>query len=1093
MQSLVDLKALLKRVIDTEVEPEEAGIKDMQVTFSCMPQISKRELQAEHYRMSHLAAAAKSLSLGSLEMTAKCCLQYIAVLGKAMHNHNFQPMVVSATDIAESALALIHEVENSPTFKKQLSPGPSTSDVASGSEVDENDAQVAALQDKVGVAPDPSTSAQEENASEGGEDSALVGLPTAARETEDNRVSKKRKSSGKLAKKKKKRKAEDKDEEDGYKQPHYSYKNCPLCKKQFSNLPRHIRMIHVERNEKLPLSRVKSLVEMARHGNKVKGGKYTKTIKDGKQKTYKREKYKCFLCDSVVLQLHVHLQRVHKLKKDSDHYEKVLIHSRRYDGQTVELLWDENCIKQKGKQTSKKPMPSTSKEFCKSTDEDSEGEPKITKIVTPLDILAQELSSDTSDEDFEPEPVVSVVPGSPQSGKRCFMTIFPDDREDAPEEEPVEGEVQEDATGEEAGDVEGQGQDEGGNKDEEADGNGGVAVQEKCGGGDEEDVDNDSEEDEGSDEESSDEGGGEYMDEGDDDTSENETEGQGIRTWKEFYSKGNATTLKDQLLLKFCKHLQDILGGCKSERHAIDYAQDVRRIWDTLNAKDDSLGSLLEEGGLHIWRKWAKPLLDAKKVRPGTIRRRLGSINKFFAFIVDHAESKTKGFPELDKETVETIQRVMKRIVAMGTSVNQLYCHERWEQILEDVMNAVNPSDLNRMVETEPAKRALTLLKNSMDGTISLDEAVVVRDFLIARISLENGQRPGPLETARIRDFERLQEKEGKYIMYVSRHKTSKAGPAPITLSANLKSNLQAYLQNVRHILAKKTETAVFTTKSGSAFPAGTIGKRVTAFWQKALGKQQHVTSTKLRKMHASQLYSQDDASKRSAHTLMCHTSRTAEQHYMLNRLADAAVEGHQVLTENIGLTETTPTVVTTSKSANTEGEKTGESDDPETSPGGFTKQQQDDINLLFAHKIHTNGPLSLHETRNFMSESLNLTSLVKDPEMVAKVYKRVKYLQRKYADEGIKAVPEQDSQEKTAEWLEKSSGTSTTKGRFVWSPEDVEVIEKEFSDCNDFPKKAFILIAFRSRANLKSILERLGERRCYEKVKTIYRFNRKK
>ena len=167
----------------------------------------------------------------------------------------------------------------------------------------------------------------------------------------------------------------------------------------------------------------------------------------------------------------------------------------------------------------------------------------------------------------------------------------------------------------------------------------------------------------------------------------------------------------------------------------------------------------------------------------------------------------------------------------------------------------------------------------------------------------------------------------------------------------------------------------------------------------------------------------------------------------MLNHLADAAVEGHQVLTENIGLTETTPTVVTTSKSANTEGEKTGESDDPETSPGGFTKQQQDDINLLFAHKIHTNGPLSLHETRNFMSESLNLTSLGKDPEMVAKVYKRVKYLQRKYADEGIKAVQEQDSQEKTAEWLEKSSGTSTTKGRFVWSPEDTEVIEKEFSD----------------------------------------------
>ena len=127
------------------------------------------------------------------------------------------------------------------------------------------------------------------------------------------------------------------------------------------------------------------------------------------------------------------------------------------------------------------------------------------------------------------------------------------------------------------------------------------------------------------------------------------------------------------------------------------------------------------------------------------------------------------------------------------------------------------------------------------------------------------------------------------------------------------------------------------------------------------------------------------------------------------------------------------------------------------------------------------------------MSESLNLMSLVKDPEMVAKVYKSVKYLQRKYAEEGIKAVQEQDSQEKTVEWLEKSSGTSTTKGRFVWSPKDMEVIKKEFSDWNKFPKKAFILNAFRSRANLKSILERLGERRCYEKVKTIFRFKGKK
>ena len=78
--------------------------------------------------------------------------------------------------------------------------------------------------------------------------------------------------------------------------------------------------------------------------------------------------------------------------------------------------------------------------------------------------------------------------------------------------------------------------------------NGGVAVHEKCWGGDEEDVDNDGEEDEGSEEESSDEGGGEYMEEEEEEedhnTSENETEGQGSRTWKEFYSKEMPPRLK---------------------------------------------------------------------------------------------------------------------------------------------------------------------------------------------------------------------------------------------------------------------------------------------------------------------------------------------------------------------------------------------------------------------------------------------------------------------------------------------------------------------------------------------------------------------
>lgn len=79
------------------------------------------------------------------------------------------------------------------------------------------------------------------------------------------------------------------------------------------------------------------------------------------------------------------------------------------------------------------------------------------------------------------------------------------------------------------------------------------------------------------------------------------------------------------------------------------------------------------------------------------------------------------------------------------------------------------------------------------------------------------------------------------------------------------------------------------------------------------------------------------------------------------------------------------------SKSANTEDEKKQESDDQIIPTGGLTQDQEDDVDLLFGRIIHTNGPLTFDQTCNFMSESLNLTSVVQEPEMMAKIFKRVK------------------------------------------------------------------------------------------------------
>ena len=244
--------------------------------------------------------------------------------------------------------------------------------------------------------------------------------------------------------------------------------------------------------------------------------------------------------------------------------------------------------------------------------------------------------------------------------------------------------------------------------------------------------------------------------------SDSEVEKHTHATWKAYYEKGKAKHFLEKLLMLFFTHLQNILGGCKKQQNSIEYAQKVRKICENLKQQpqDASLTALLAHGGLNVWKMWARPLLGAKKARPGTIKSSISSLVKFFEFVVDYKEHKVSRKPEIDSQIIEKIKGIIPRLVAMASSVSQLYAHEKWEQVLEEQADQINPEDTSRMAETEPAKKAVTLLQKSSVRSLSEREYVIIRDFLLARITLENGQRPGPLETARVHDCERMEAKD---------------------------------------------------------------------------------------------------------------------------------------------------------------------------------------------------------------------------------------------------------------------------------------------------------------------------------------------
>lgn len=235
----------------------------------------------------------------------------------------------------------------------------------------------------------------------------------------------------------------------------------------------------------------------------------------------------------------------------------------------------------------------------------------------------------------------------------------------------------------------------------------------------------------------------------------------------------------------------------------------------------------------------------------------------------------------------------------MSSSISKIYKYEKWEKQLEDEEAAVDPIVAQDIMDTELAKDAIKQLQLSYSDDRPTEAMFLsIRDFLIARIALENCQRPGPLENATLANLRSVKKVDNRFVMRISKHKTSQSGPAPITISKNLMTNLEAYIKNVRPHFAKEDEDHIFVTKGGVAFNTGTIAKRITSWWQKATG--QNISATQVRKMGSSETMDLLVEEQACVQAVMTHRRATAEAYYQINKKTIQAVHGTEALKKKL-------------------------------------------------------------------------------------------------------------------------------------------------------------------------------------------------
>lgn len=299
----------------------------------------------------------------------------------------------------------------------------------------------------------------------------------------------------------------------------------------------------------------------------------------------------------------------------------------------------------------------------------------------------------------------------------------------------------------------------------------------------------------------------------------------------------------------------------------------------------------------------------------------------------------------------------------MSSSISKIYKHEKWEKQLEDEEAAVDPIVAQDIMDTELAKDAIKQLQLSYsDDKPTKAMFLSICDFLIARIALENCQRPGPLQNATLANLRSVKKVDNRFVMHISKHKTSQSGPAPITISENLMTNLEAYIKNVRPHFAKEDKDHIFVTKEGVAFNTGTIGKRITSWWQKATG--QNISATQVRKMRSSETMDLLVEEQACVEAVMTHRRAMAEAYYQINKKTIQAIRGTEALKQKLK----TGDLVATFPPGKTDTQAVSTSKDmqsPASSQVYFTEDQLTDIDLLFVNILYKKRCANLQYREN--------------------------------------------------------------------------------------------------------------------------------
>ena len=331
---------------------------------------------------------------------------------------------------------------------------------------------------------------------------------------------------------------------------------------------------------------------------------------------------------------------------------------------------------------------------------------------------------------------------------------------------------------------------------------------------------------------------------------------------------------EDDLLTGFVDWLCSPDGGKKPRRTAMKHKSVLMSIVRYDEEQSPDYKNIYNRSFLNGWIV----KMESEEKQPGTIKTYLGAVLHFFNYIII-TEIKEFDFNQIRK--METLIKQWRRNLWKGIEIRK---HQKQ---LQDMSSFPMPEEISKLDKSEVMQDAISTLKrfSLSESTITKKAFALVRDYLLTRIIFDNASRPGAISNMTLSEFQGALVQEDGFVVRVLKHKTAHKGPANISMSQNVYTNVQRYIRFMRNKLPgirSECNDPVFVSWGGGKMESNMITTQMNSFWYKIHGNSSRMNPTLVRKYTTTSIHQYNPELKKDTADLLCHSIRTAENNYVL-------------------------------------------------------------------------------------------------------------------------------------------------------------------------------------------------------------------